>query len=66
MDIRDDRVLFYVSRMDRGHAVYRYAARAVTRGDFTLPVITAESMYDAGIFSRHGAGRLIVGGTRKD
>ena len=66
MDIRDDRVLFYVPRMLRGHAVYRYAARAVTRGDFILPVITAESMYDAGIFSRHGAGRLIVGGTRKD
>jgi uncharacterized protein YfaS (alpha-2-macroglobulin family) len=66
MDIRDDRVLLYISRLGTGNAVYRYAARAVTRGDFTLPVITAESMYDESVFSRHGAGRLIVGGTRKD
>jgi uncharacterized protein YfaS (alpha-2-macroglobulin family) len=37
----------------------------VTRGDFKVPVIAAESMYDEGVFSRNGAGRLIVGGAGK-
>ena len=65
MDIRDDRVIFYIPSLDPGSGVYRYAARAVTRGDFKVPVIAAESMYDEGVFSRNGAGRLIVGGAGK-
>mgnify|MGYP001201677360 CR=1 FL=1 len=32
---------------------------------FKVPVIAAESMYDEGVFSRNGAGRLIVGGAGK-
>ena len=59
-DIRDDRVLLYIRRTPDRRAVYSYAARAVTRGEFALPPIAAECMYDAGIFSRHGAGRVEV------
>jgi uncharacterized protein YfaS (alpha-2-macroglobulin family) len=60
MDIRDDRVLLYVPSF-RGKGVYRYVARAVTMGDFMVPVVSAESMYDPGVYSRSGSGRLIVG-----
>lgn len=60
LDVRDDRVLLYVGRMSTGTSVYSYAARAVTRGDFRVPVIAADSMYDPGIYSRNGAGRLVI------
>ncbi len=60
MDIRDDRVLLYVPSF-RGKGVYRYVARAVTMGDFMVPMVAAESMYDPGVYSRGGSGRLIVG-----
>lgn len=60
LDIRDDRVLLYWNLPRSGTAVYRYAARAVTRGDFALPAVAAECMYSPGIYSRHGAGRVTV------
>ena len=60
MDIRDDRVLLYVPSF-RGEGVYRYVARAVTMGDFVVPMVSAESMYDPGVHSRNGSGRFIVG-----
>ena len=60
MDIRDDRVILYVPTFV-GKGIYRYIARAVTMGDFQVPVVAAESMYDPGIYSRNGSGRLIVG-----
>ena len=43
-----------------GQGTYLYVARAVTRGDFALPAIVAESLYNPGVFSRHGAGRIVV------
>lgn len=60
VDIRDDRIIVHLSLPESGKAVYRYAARAVTRGEFALPAIAAECLYDAGIFSRSGAGRVKV------
>ncbi len=60
MDIRDDRVILYVPSF-RGEGVYRYVARAVTMGDFMVPMVAAESMYEPGVYSRGGSGRLIVG-----
>ena len=60
MDIRDDRVILYVPTFV-GKGIYRYIARAVTMGDFQVPVVAAESMYDPGIYSRNGSGRRIVG-----
>ncbi|MCZ6793803.1 MAG: MG2 domain-containing protein [Planctomycetota bacterium] len=60
LDIRDDRVILHFDLPRRGAATYRYAARAVTAGEFALPVVMAESLYDPGIYSRHGAGTVRV------
>jgi uncharacterized protein YfaS (alpha-2-macroglobulin family) len=61
VEIRDDRVVIHASQAPgAGKALYRYAARAVTAGEFALPPIAAEGLYDAGIYSRHGGGRLVI------
>lgn len=60
MDIRDDRmILFATFRNTRQHHFY-YAVRAVTVGEFTLPPITAECMYDPSVSSVSGAGSVTV------
>jgi alpha-2-macroglobulin len=46
MDIRDDRIIFYGKfKRNQEQKIY-YALRAVTRGEFTLPPVSAEAMYD--------------------
>ena len=47
-EIRDDRLLLFIDRLDRA-ADYRFVTRAVTRGTFARPLISAEGMYDPGI-----------------
>lgn len=46
LDIRDDRLLLFVSLPERREQKFYYALRAVTAGKFTLPPIKAEAMYD--------------------
>ncbi|MBN1352217.1 alpha-2-macroglobulin family protein, partial [candidate division KSB1 bacterium] len=46
MDIRDDRLLLFVSLPERSERTFYYALRAVTAGEFILPPIKAEAMYD--------------------
>lgn len=46
MDIRDDRIIFFGTfKRNKTLKIY-YALRAVTRGEFTLPPVSAEAMYD--------------------
>ena len=46
MDIRDDRIIFFGTfKRNQPQKIY-YALRAVTRGEFTLPPVSAEAMYD--------------------
>jgi uncharacterized protein YfaS (alpha-2-macroglobulin family) len=46
MDIRDDRIIFFGTfKRNKSLKIY-YALRAVTRGEFTLPPVSAEAMYD--------------------
>jgi uncharacterized protein YfaS (alpha-2-macroglobulin family) len=47
-DIRDDRLLIFIDRLDK-ETDYRFAMRAVTKGTFAQPPISAEGMYDPGI-----------------
>jgi alpha-2-macroglobulin len=57
---RDDRMLIFADIGDwRGE--YSYVVRAVTCGKFTLPAVDVGCMYDPGIYSVHGAGKLEVG-----
>ncbi|MFO7768190.1 MAG: MG2 domain-containing protein, partial [bacterium] len=60
MDIRDDRILLYTD-LEQGEAKrFYYSVRAVTAGDFLLPPVWAECMYDPGLNSVSGSGSLRV------
>jgi len=60
IDVRDDRLLIFTDMPSENKFTYRYVVRAVTRGDFILPPISAECMYDPSIKSINGQGRVIV------
>ena len=45
-DIRDDRLIFFGKFPRRKEQKFYYALRAVTQGEFILPPVTAEAMYD--------------------
>ena len=49
-DGRDDRLILFPRRV-RGRCTYHFAVRAVTRGEWSVPAVLAESMYDGGIRS---------------
>ena len=59
VEMRDDRLLLFADLRPGSH-VYRYIVRAVTRGRFRLPAISAFCMYDPDITSVHGAGTVII------
>lgn len=44
-DVRDDRLLLFADRISEA-ATYRFRVRAVTKGTFAMPPISAEGMYD--------------------
>ncbi len=46
IDIRDDRLIFFGTFPRQRERKFYYALRAVTQGEFTLPPIAAEAMYD--------------------
>jgi len=46
IDIRDDRLIFFGTFPHQRERKFYYALRAVTQGEFTLPPIAAEAMYD--------------------
>ena len=60
MDIRDDRFLIFTDLPTGNKFTYKYVVRAVTKGDFILPPISAECMYDPSIKSVNGQGRVII------
>ena len=60
IDIRDDRFLMFMDLPKEGKHHYRYVVRAVTKGDFTLPPVSASCMYDPSIVSVNGAGKVKV------
>jgi uncharacterized protein YfaS (alpha-2-macroglobulin family) len=58
MDIRDDRIVLFTSGSD--NIVFYYTARAVSAGDFVLPNVHAEAMYDPSVHAWSGGGKLSV------
>ena len=60
MDIRDDRMLLFSSLPRQKERKFYYALRAVTVGDFVLPPVSAEAMYDPAKLSIANSGRLSV------
>jgi len=61
LDMRDDRLHLYTSLKRGKPKIFYYALRAVTRGRFTLPPITAECMYDPTYTSIKSSGSISVG-----
>lgn len=60
VDIRDDRLLLFTNLDANSSKDFYYLLRVVNAGSFSLPVISAEAMYDPEINSYNGAGRVGV------
>jgi uncharacterized protein YfaS (alpha-2-macroglobulin family) len=56
---RDDRLILFAD-MPVGQGEHRYLVRAVTAGSFVLPPVEASCMYDPGIYSVSGKGKVEV------
>ena len=61
IDIRDDRLIFFGTFPRQRERKFYYALRAVTQGEFTLPPIVAEAMYDTTKSAVTGSTRIVVG-----
>lgn len=61
MDIRDDRLILFASLSQRGVYHFYYALRAVTCGEFVLPSVKAECMYEPEINSYTSSGQITIG-----
>ncbi|MGQ9746254.1 MAG: alpha-2-macroglobulin family protein [Candidatus Caldatribacteriaceae bacterium] len=58
-EIRDDRIILFVPIISREFE-YRYTVRAVTVGDFALPQIKAECMYNPATSALREEGRVVI------
>ena len=58
-EVRGDRLVVGLDHVDKP-MTYQYAVRAVTKGTFSLPPVAAECMYNPGIRSLNGAGRIEI------
>ena len=62
IDIRDDRLIFFGTFPRQRERKFYYALRAVTQGEFTLPPVVAEAMYDTTKSAVTGSMRIAVVG----
>jgi uncharacterized protein YfaS (alpha-2-macroglobulin family) len=61
MDIRDDRMALFYSFSKAGSYQFYYALRAVTCGEFILPPVKAECMYQPELSSIASGGWITIG-----
>jgi len=59
-DLRDDRMLLFADQLPAGVYTYSYTARATTIGDFLLPPVKAEEMYEPERFGHGSSARVTV------
>ncbi|GAA3941172.1 alpha-2-macroglobulin [Litoribacillus peritrichatus] len=59
VDVREDRVVFY-GQFDKGVTELNYRVKATSAGQFTVPAVYGESMYDPAIFGHSAAGTITV------
>jgi uncharacterized protein YfaS (alpha-2-macroglobulin family) len=65
VEMRDDRMLGFVNLRPVANGEsrrFRYAARAITPGRFTLPPVQVHAMYDPGFAARTAPGEVVVVG----
>jgi len=61
VDMRDDRINIFVG-LPVQEKTYYYTTRAVTTGQFAVPAVRGEAMYDPEIYSESGRGSLRIQG----
>lgn len=61
LDIRDDRLALFYSFSKAGTYQFYYALRAVACGEFILPPVKAECMYQPELSSIASSGRITIG-----
>jgi hypothetical protein len=61
-DIRDDRILLFVNLPAKKKQHYYYGIRVIAAGDFVVPPVAAECMYNPLIAGAASSGRIIVTG----
>jgi hypothetical protein len=59
-EVRDDRVLFFITRLAPGRQTFTYLARATTAGEFTARPVEVYPMYEPQVWSRSEGGRCRV------
>lgn len=59
LEVRDDRLLLFTTAT-RDQRVFFYGLRAVTAGEFVLPPVKAEAMYDPDVRSVRGSGEVVI------
>ncbi|MCP4582525.1 MAG: hypothetical protein GY839_13030 [candidate division Zixibacteria bacterium] len=60
MDIRDDRLLLFISLSTRRTFTYYYSMRVISSGEFIVPPVSSECMYDPTIKSAGSSGKIAV------
>lgn len=60
LDVRDDRILLFTDLKRNKTTEYTYMIRVVNSGEFILPPINAEAMYDREFRSVNGAGKVTI------
>lgn len=60
LDIRDDRNVFYFSLPRNTYKEFRVRLRAAYEGEFILPSVTCEAMYNPSIYARTASGTASV------
>jgi alpha-2-macroglobulin len=60
MDVRDDRINFFVDLYGTNTRYYYYLVRAVSMGTFQLGPVGADAMYNGEYHSYHGGGQIVV------
>lgn len=59
IDRREDRMVLFAD-LSADEMVYTYRIRAVNRGQFTVPAVQAEAMYNQNIYAHGAAGSILV------
>lgn len=60
VDIRDDRINYYVNFSGERRQTFYYLMRAVTQGEFVYAPVVAEAMYDGDYYSASGGGKIRI------
>jgi len=60
MDIRDDRILYFTDLRVGSEKRFYYSLRAISAGDFAIPPVMAECMYNPTIAAASSSGRIEI------